>query len=78
MVELARSACSDVAGSARTLTSGALHDAAEVARVIPAAMVFCPSRRGLSHTPEEDTAEADLSAGIEAFGALAGRTLRRG
>jgi N-carbamoyl-L-amino-acid hydrolase len=78
LVKLARSACLDVAGAERTLTSGALHDAAEVARVIPAAMVFCPSRRGLSHTPEEDTAEEDLSAGIKALGALAERTLRRG
>jgi hydantoinase/carbamoylase family amidase len=78
LVELARSACAQVAGSERTLTSGALHDAAEVARVIPAAMVFCPSRRGLSHTPEEDTAEDDLSAGIEAFGELAAQVLRRG
>jgi N-carbamoyl-L-amino-acid hydrolase len=78
LVELARSACSQLAGSERTLTSGALHDAAALARVIPAAMVFCPSRRGLSHTPEEDTAEEDLSAGIAAFGELAAQVLRRG
>jgi N-carbamoyl-L-amino-acid hydrolase len=78
LVALARGACSQVAGSEQALTSGALHDAAEVARVIPAAMVFCPSRRGLSHTPEEDTAEEDLSAGIEAFGELAAQVLSRG
>ena len=42
-------------------TSGALHDAAEVARVLPAAMLFCPSKAGISHAKEEDTDEADLA-----------------
>jgi N-carbamoyl-L-amino-acid hydrolase len=57
------------------VTSGALHDAAEVARVLPAAMVFCPSIGGISHAVEEDTPEADLAAGIEAYGALAASVL---
>ena len=57
------------------LPSGALHDAAEVARVLPAAMVFCPSTGGISHAVEEDTPESDLAAGIEAFGLLANRVL---
>jgi acetylornithine deacetylase/succinyl-diaminopimelate desuccinylase-like protein len=38
-------------------------------------MVFCPSIRGISHSPAEDTGEADLAAGIEAFGALAAKAL---
>jgi hydantoinase/carbamoylase family amidase len=75
LVAAAREACREVAGTERALTSGALHDAAEVARVLPAAMVFCPSIGGISHAKEEDTAEADLIAGIEAFGLLAGRVL---
>jgi hydantoinase/carbamoylase family amidase len=75
LVAAARDACRDVAGTERALTSGALHDAAEVARVLPAAMVFCPSIGGISHAKEEDTAEADLIAGIEALGLLAGRVI---
>jgi N-carbamoyl-L-amino-acid hydrolase len=55
------------------MLSGALHDAAEVARVLPAAMVFCPSTAGISHARQEDTPEPDLAAGIEAFGLLANR-----
>jgi N-carbamoyl-L-amino-acid hydrolase len=78
LVEKARRACFDAAGSNRVLTSGALHDAAEVARVLPAAMVFCPSTAGISHAKEEDTPEADLTAGIEAFGLLANRVLAQG
>ena len=57
------------------LVSGALHDAAEMAQVLPTAMLFVPSIGGLSHTSREDTSEEDLAAGIEAFGQLAGRAL---
>ena len=58
-------------GRGEPLTSGALHDAAEIARVVPAAMIFAASARGLSHTKEEDTREPDLIAAIKAFAELA-------
>jgi N-carbamoyl-L-amino-acid hydrolase len=41
--------------SAMELTSGAGHDAQILARVLPSAMIFVPSRGGLSHCPEERT-----------------------
>jgi beta-ureidopropionase / N-carbamoyl-L-amino-acid hydrolase len=75
LVEAAGEACRDAAGVDRTLTSGALHDAALVARHVPAAMIFVASRAGLSHAPEEDSSEDDLRAGIEAFGNAVGRIL---
>jgi N-carbamoyl-L-amino-acid hydrolase len=75
LVAAARDACREVAGSERVLASGALHDAAEVARVVPAAMMFCPSTGGISHAKEEDTPEADLTVAIEAFGVLANSVL---
>jgi N-carbamoyl-L-amino-acid hydrolase len=75
LVAAAREACREVAGSERELTSGALHDAAEVARVVPAAMLFAPSIAGISHAKEEDTSEADLLMAIRAFGALVNRVL---
>lgn len=62
-------------GSVYRITSGALHDAANVARVVPAAMMFCPSRGGISHARVEDTSEEDLTAAIEAFGILVGKAL---
>ena len=70
LVRLAREACGRVTGTAYELPSGALHDAASMAPHVPTAMVFSPSLRGVSHAPEEDTAEPDLQAAIEAFGAL--------
>jgi N-carbamoyl-L-amino-acid hydrolase len=77
LVFLARDACAEVAGEPASMASGALHDAAEVARVLPTVMVFAPSKRGISHAPEEDTDEADLAVAIAAYGELAARALVR-
>jgi N-carbamoyl-L-amino-acid hydrolase len=63
------------AGLERVIASGALHDAAEMARHVPTAMVFAPSARGLSHAPGEDTSEADLEQAIAAFGRLAAKVI---
>ncbi|ARJ68321.1 Zn-dependent hydrolase [Paracoccus contaminans] len=58
----------DAAGvSHRPLTSGAGHDAAHVARLGPAAMVFVPSRGGRSHCPEEWTEIDQIADGAEAI-----------
>ena len=47
----------------RRMTSGAGHDAQMIARVAPAAMIFVPSRDGISHNPREHTNVADLIDG---------------
>lgn len=49
--------------SSRPMTSGAGHDAQMIARIAPAAMIFVPSKGGISHNPAEYTAEDDLIAG---------------
>lgn len=49
----------------RVMPSGALHDAANVARLMPAAMVFVPSIGGVSHNFSEDTHTRDLVRGAE-------------
>ena len=58
----------EAAAEARTLpcrrmTSGAGHDAQMIARIAPTAMIFVPSRGGISHNPKESTADDDLIAG---------------
>jgi hydantoinase/carbamoylase family amidase len=75
LVAGARDACEEVTGTGFELPSGALHDAAEIARKLPAAMIFSRSAGGISHSPEEDTDEEALRAAIEAFGLLAHRSL---
>jgi N-carbamoyl-L-amino-acid hydrolase len=75
LVAAAVEACEATTGASYRITSGALHDAASVSRVMPAAMIFCPSRGGISHAKVEDTSEDDLKTAIEAFGALVDRVL---
>ncbi len=51
-------------GAWRLMPSGALHDATNVSRLMPVAMLFVPSIGGISHAFDEDTREADLVAGL--------------
>jgi N-carbamoyl-L-amino-acid hydrolase len=46
------------------LASGAGHDAQMLARLCPSAMIFVPSRDGLSHNVAEFTEPRDLAAGV--------------
>jgi N-carbamoyl-L-amino-acid hydrolase len=50
-------------GRWRSMPSGALHDASNLSRVMPVAMLFVPSIGGISHDFAEDTAEEDLATG---------------
>lgn len=54
-----------VPGLWRRMPSGALHDAANVSSVLPMAMLFVPSKGGISHNFAEDTDRADLALGAE-------------
>ena len=63
-------------GTDTAIPSGPLHDAAEMARLIPTVMVFSKSSPPVSHTPEEDTPEADLRVAIEVYGKTVDATLR--
>ena len=49
----------------RRMPSGALHDAANAAHRMPMAMLFVPSKGGISHSFDEDTARDDLVLGVE-------------
>jgi N-carbamoyl-L-amino-acid hydrolase len=49
----------------RRMTSGAGHDAQMIARIAPAAMIFVPSKGGISHNPREHTDNDQLVMGAE-------------
>jgi N-carbamoyl-L-amino-acid hydrolase len=49
--------------SHRQMASGALHDAANVAKVTPTAMLFVPCRDGISHNVKEYASPESLAAG---------------
>ena len=65
----------ELTGDAPRLPSGPLHDAAEMARVVPAVMLFVRSIGGVSHTKDEDTAIEDLELSVRALHELTLRTL---
>jgi hydantoinase/carbamoylase family amidase len=51
-----------LSGNAPLLTSGALHDAAILAPLLPTAMLFIPSKDGISHNPAEFSRIEDIAA----------------
>lgn len=53
------------------LVSGAGHDAAVMARVVPSALLFVRTPDGLSHHPDERVAEEDVAAALRALGEVA-------
>ncbi|VVE26555.1 Zn-dependent hydrolase [Pandoraea capi] len=60
-------ACASVCGPVPRLTSGAFHDAMYLAQHCPTAMLFVPSRGGISHNPAEATDDAHLVLGARAL-----------
>ncbi len=49
----------------RDITSGAGHDAVNVNRIAPAAMIFIPCKDGISHNEAEYAAPEDIAAGAD-------------
>ena len=47
------------------MPSGAGHDAMQMAKITPAAMIFIPSQRGISHNPLEWTDPDDIGLGAQ-------------
>ncbi|WP_019423754.1 allantoate deiminase [Paenibacillus sp. OSY-SE] len=51
----------------KSMHSGAGHDSQIMAKFVPTAMLFVPSRKGISHNPEEYTSPEQLADGIQAL-----------
>jgi N-carbamoyl-L-amino-acid hydrolase len=75
LIAIARRAVAEAGGRDTAIPSGPLHDAAEMARLVPTVMLFSSSSPPVSHTKEEDTPEADLRVAIEAYGRTVEATL---
>ena len=60
-----------------SLPSGPLHDASEMARVMPAVMLFVRSLGGVSHTSAEDSRTEDIELGVRALYELTRRVMAR-
>ena len=75
LISLAEEAVMEVSGQSHRLPSGPLHDAAEMARLMPTVMLFVKSLRGLSHTKDEDTPEEDLELSVRTLHRLAEKSM---
>jgi N-carbamoyl-L-amino-acid hydrolase len=62
-----RAACDALGARSQPIVSGAFHDALHLAKVCATAMIFVPSRGGISHNPLEATDDADLVLGTRAL-----------
>jgi hydantoinase/carbamoylase family amidase len=63
LVDAVERAAADEGASHVRMPSGAGHDAMEVGRHVPAAMLFVPSRAGISHSPDEWTSPEHCERG---------------
>ncbi|MEZ0396791.1 MAG: Zn-dependent hydrolase [Anaerolineales bacterium] len=63
LVAVIEAVAADLHLSCRRMVSGAGHDAQILARHFPTAMIFIPSRGGISHSPAEYSSPEDLAAG---------------
>jgi len=76
LIKLCEEAVREVTGTAPLLPSGPLHDASEMALLVPTVMMFASSSQGLSHCKEEDTLVEHLDRTIRAFLLLVEKTMR--
>ena len=67
LVDAVENAAKALGYSHRRITSGAGHDACNLAKVVPAAMIFVPCKDGVSHNELEDATQADCTAGANAL-----------
>src|SRR5436305_2102771 len=67
LVDAVETAAKTLGYSHRRITSGAGHDACNLANVVPAAMIFVPCKDGVSHNELEDATQADCTAGANAL-----------
>jgi beta-ureidopropionase / N-carbamoyl-L-amino-acid hydrolase len=67
LTQLLREAAGELGLRQQDIVSGAGHDAAFLAQIAPAAMLFVPSRDGMSHCAEEWTDSDALAKGVAAL-----------
>jgi hydantoinase/carbamoylase family amidase len=78
LVGIARAAVGAAGGGdGEPIPSGPLHDATEIGRVVPTAMIFAQSDPPISHAAIEDSPEEALALAINAYGHTVGKILAR-
>lgn len=78
LVATVERAAAAVGASSLRLASGAGHDAMVIGHHVPAAMIFVPSARGISHSPEEYSDPAEVELGMRVLAETLRQSLRVG
>lgn len=63
MQRVIAAAAEDLGLSFKMMPSGAGHDAQDMAHIAPTGMIFVPSQKGISHSPQEFTTPLDMANG---------------
>jgi N-carbamoyl-L-amino-acid hydrolase len=65
LLRVTRQICDEKRIVYEIMPSGAGHDAMQMAKITPAAMIFVPSKKGISHNPLEWTDPEDIGLGSQ-------------
>ena len=76
LVDSVERAAAEEGATSRRMPSGAGHDAMVIGRHVPAAMIFIPSRGGISHSPEEHSSPSEVELGMRVLAATLRQSLR--
>jgi allantoate deiminase len=76
LVAAVERAAAEEGATSRRMPSGAGHDAMVIGRQVPAAMIFVPSRGGISHSPEEYSSPSEVELGMRVLAATLRQSLR--
>lgn len=76
LAEIVERAAWTEGASTRRMPSGAGHDAMIVGRHVPAAMIFVPSRGGISHSPAEHSSPEHVERGMRVLAETLRQSLR--
>jgi hydantoinase/carbamoylase family amidase len=76
LVDTVERAAAAVGATAKRMPSGAGHDAMVVGRHVPAAMIFVPSHRGISHSPDEHSDAEEVELGMRVLAETLRQSLR--
>ena len=76
LTKTCQEAVQDETGEPTTIYSGPLHDAVEMAKLVPTVMMFTMSKAGLSHCKEEDSDEEAIETATKAFIRLVAKVIK--
>jgi ureidoglycolate amidohydrolase len=65
LVNAVRGVCSQLGVRMKRMVSRAYHDSLFMAQICPTAMIFIPSRGGVSHRPDEYSSLAQIKTGVQ-------------